>query len=42
MTKDVVEKIANKEIIFGPKPKTLKKPEGQTFSINEKSPLIRI
>jgi hypothetical protein len=42
MTKDVVEKMVDKESKFGPKPKNLKKPEAQTFSINEKSPSVRI
>lgn len=42
MTKDVVEKMADKEIKFGPKPKNLKKPEAQALLIHEKSPSVRV
>jgi hypothetical protein len=42
MTKDVVEKIVDKESRFGLKPKILKKSKVHTFSMYEKSPSIRI
>lgn len=42
MTKDVVEKMVDKESKFGPKPKNLKKPEAQAFLIHEKSPSVRV